>query len=88
MPEQNFKILSSDSSLNDPKEDRLGYYPFAKNVAESICKMAPNDGFVIAIYGQWGSGKSTLLNFITYRIKQLPEDSQPIFVRFNPWGTI
>lgn len=85
MTEQNFNILSSDSSLNDPKEDQLGYSPFAKNVAESICKMAPNEGFVIAIYGQWGSGKSTLLNFVTHCIKQQPEGSQPIVVRFNPW---
>jgi predicted KAP-like P-loop ATPase len=85
MINQHFNIISSDSSLNDPKEDRLGYYPFAENVAECISKMSPNEGFVIAIYGQWGSGKSTLLNFILYHIRQLPEGSQPIVVRFNPW---
>lgn len=86
MSEQyNFNILSSDASLKDPTEDRLGYYPFAKQIAESICKMTPREGFVIAIYGQWGSGKSTLLNFITYHIKQLPIDLQPIVVQFNPW---
>lgn len=87
MPEQqhDFNILSSDASIKDPKEDRLGYYPFAKQVGESICKMAPREGFVIAIYGQWGSGKSTVLNFIIHHIEQMPEEFQPIIVRFNPW---
>lgn len=83
--QQDFRTLSSDASIKDPKEDRLGYYPFAKQVAESICKMAPREGFVIAIYGQWGSGKSTLLNFIIHHITQMPEKFQPIIVRFNPW---
>ncbi len=63
MPEKHdFNILSSDASIKDPKEDRLGYYPFAKQVAESICKMAPREGFVIAIYGH-GAQESHFVEF-------------------------
>ncbi|MBD2254623.1 KAP family NTPase [Nostoc parmelioides] len=78
-------ILSADKPLSDPKDDKLGYAPFAKNLAESICKMSPPDGFVIAVYAPWGSGKSTLLNFIIHYLKQKPEQEQPIIVPYNPW---
>ncbi|GAB1544220.1 KAP family P-loop domain protein [Scytonema sp. NUACC21] len=78
-------ILSADNPLTDPKDDRLGYAPFAKNLADSICKMSPPEGFVMAVYAPWGSGKSTLLNFIVHNLEQKPENEQPIIVRFNPW---
>ncbi|MBC1217949.1 AAA family ATPase, partial (plasmid) [Trichormus variabilis ARAD] len=78
-------ILSADKPLSDPKDDKLGYAPFAKNLAESICKMSPPDGLVIAVYAPWGLGKSTLLNFIIHYLKQKPEQEQPIIVQYNPW---
>ncbi len=82
---ENFNVLSADNPLIDPSDDRLGYAQFAKNLAESICKMAPPQGFVMAVYGSWGSGKSTLLNFLVYYLEQKPESEQPIIVPFNPW---
>lgn len=82
---ENFNVLSADNPLTDPKDDRLGYAQFAKNLAESICKMAHSQGFVMAVYGSWGSGKSTLLNFLVYYLEQKPESEQPIVVPFNPW---
>jgi len=78
-------ILSADKPLSDPKDDKLGYAPFAKNLAESISKMSPPDGLVIAVYAPWGSGKSTLLNFIIHYLKQKPEPEQPVIVPYNPW---
>ncbi|MGK7929585.1 MAG: P-loop NTPase fold protein [Spirulina sp.] len=78
-------ILSADNPLTDPDGDRLGYAPFAKNLADSICKMSPPDGFVMAVYAPWGSGKSTLLNFIVHYLDQEPEDIKPLIFRFNPW---
>jgi predicted KAP-like P-loop ATPase len=79
-------LVSADRPLADPSEDSLGYAPFAKNIAESICKMVPAEGFVIAIYGSWGSGKTTLLNFVEAYLKQKPaEEEQPVIIRFNPW---
>ena len=78
-------IWSADMAIRDPKEDRLGYSHFAEIMAKSICKLAPLEGFVIAIYGSWGSGKSTMLNFIIYYLNELPKDDQPVIIKFNPW---
>ena len=82
---ENLNQLAADNSLKDPKTDRLGYAPFAKHLADSICQMTAPEGFVIAVYGAWGSGKSTLLNFLVHYLQQQPENSQPLVVPFNPW---
>ena len=82
---EDFNELSTDTALIEPKQDRLGYAPFAQHLAESICKMNVPEGFVIALYGASGSGKSTLLNFLRYYLQQKPENEQPIIVSFNPW---
>ena len=88
---ENLNVLSADNPLTDPKHDALGYAPFARHLANSIGKMSPPDGFVMAVYGAWGSGKSTLLNFIVYYLTHTPEGEdkpeaeQPIIVPFNPW---
>lgn len=77
--------LSADNPLTDPKVDRLGYAPFARYLADSICQMKFPGGFAIAVYGAWGSGKTTLLNFIVHYLKQKPENEQPAIIPFNPW---
>ena len=82
---EDFSDSSADNALLEPKQDRLGYAPFAKHLADSICQMNFPEGFVIAIYGSSGFGKSTLLNFLTYYLEQKPESEQPIIVPFNPW---
>lgn len=82
----NFNDLSVDSTLTDPKADRLGYAPFARYLADSICNMEFTGGFIIGVYGSWNSGKSTLLNFIVHYLKQKPENEQPLIVPFNPWS--
>ena len=82
----NFNELSVDSTLTDPKADRLGYAPFARYLADSICNMDFTGGFIIGVYGSWNSGKSTLLNFIVHYLKQKPENEQPLIVPFNPWS--
>ena len=70
------KVRSADNPLIDPKDDRLGYASFAKNLAESLCKMTSPEGFVVAVYGSWGSGKSTLLNFVVYYLEQKRHNRQ------------
>ncbi len=82
---EDFSDQSADNALIEPKQDRLGYAPFAKHLADSICQMNFPEGFVIAVYGSSGFGKSTLLNFLTYYLEQKPESEQPIIVPFNPW---
>ena len=77
--------LSPDKPLIDPQYDQLGYAPFARHLALSLTKMAPADGFVVAIYGPWGSGKTTLLNFLFHYFQQNSPDEQHLIVPFNPW---
>jgi predicted KAP-like P-loop ATPase len=78
-------MLSPDKPLLNPDEDRLGYDPFARNLANSICKMSPPEGLVIAIYGVWGAGKSTLIEFILHHLDKYQADEKPHVIRFNPW---
>lgn len=82
---QTLNLLSPDKAETDPDNDGLGYAPFAKNLANSIVRMTPVDGLVMAIYGQWGAGKTTLLNFVVHYLEQIHEDERPIIVHFNPW---
>ncbi|MDZ7957502.1 MAG: P-loop NTPase fold protein [Aulosira sp. DedQUE10] len=82
---ENIYEIFADNPLTEPVSDRLGYAPFAKHLADSICKMNFTGGFVIAVYGHWGFGKSTLLNFLVHYLQEKPEDEQPIIVSFNPW---
>ncbi len=82
---ENLNDLLADKPLIKPQQDRLGYAPFARHLADSICQMNVLGGFVIAVYGPWGFGKSTLLNFLDYYLQQKPENEQPIIVHFNPW---
>lgn len=78
--------LFSDKPATYPElEDRLGFAPFAKNLANAIYKMTPTDGLVLGIHGAWGTGKTTLINFIAYYIKYMRVMDQPTIVRFNPW---
>lgn len=75
--------LASDSALENPENDQLGYQQFSQNLAETITTRVPSDEFVVGIYGQWGSGKSTILNFLENHLEE--QDNPPIVVRFNPW---
>lgn len=75
--------LLSDSSLEDPEQDQLGYADFAENMADTIETRIPRQDFVVGIYGPWGSGKSTILNFVEYYLEE--QDEPPLIIRFNPW---
>lgn len=80
-----FAYLSADRPLTDPKDDRLGYAPFARQLAHGVSTMGPTEGLVLAVYGPWGSGKTTVLQFFLHYLGQMPEEERPIVVRFNPW---
>jgi len=82
--EQN-KYLSGDRALVDPKDDRLGYAPFAQHLAQSLYSMSPTEGLVVAIHGPWGSGKTTALNFVLHFLKDEIEGGRIMHIPFNPW---
>lgn len=75
--------LTSDSSLENPENDELGYREFSQYLADTITTRVPTDEFVVGVYGKWGSGKSTILNFLELYLKD--QDDPPVVVRFNPW---
>ncbi|EKJ7121290.1 TPA: P-loop NTPase fold protein [Pseudomonas aeruginosa] len=77
--------LSADRPSIDPKDDLFGHAPFAKSLADSICRYPGSDGLVLALYGPWGSGKSTVLTYVQHFLEQRPENEQPVLVKFNPW---
>lgn len=77
--------LSADRPSTDPNDDLFGHAPFAKSLANSICRYPGSDGLVLALYGPWGSGKSTVLNYVRHFIEERPEAEQPVVVTFNPW---
>jgi predicted KAP-like P-loop ATPase len=75
--------LHSDTPLDNPSDDELGYEEFSMNLAETIERRSPSESFVIGIYGEWGSGKSTVLNFVEQYLNE--SEKPPILIRFNPW---
>lgn len=77
--------LSADRPSTDPNEDLFGHAPFAKSLADSICRYPGSDGLVLALYGPWGSGKSTVLGYVNHYLEQQPEENRPVLVPFNPW---
>lgn len=77
--------LSADRPSTDPKDDLFGHAPFAKSLADSICRYPGSDGLVLALYGPWGSGKSTVLSYVSHYLEQQPEGNRPVVVSFNPW---
>ena len=79
------ETIAADTPLENPEEDRLGYAPFARNLADAICKVSAEECLVFALYGQWGTGKTTSLNFVLHYINEKSKDERPIVVRFNPW---
>lgn len=79
------EAILADTPLENPEEDRLGFAPFASNLADAICKVTTEDCLIFALYGQWGSGKTTSLNFVLHYINEKPIDERPLVVRFNPW---
>ncbi len=79
------ETIVADTPLDNPKEDRLGYAPFARNLADAICKVPAEECLVFALYGQWGTGKTTSLNFVLHYINEQSKGEKPIVVRFNPW---
>jgi len=79
------EAILADTPLTDPNDDRLGFAPFAKNLANAFSRIETDECLVFALYGSWGSGKTTCMNFVRSYIDQLMKDNKPIVMEFNPW---
>ena len=76
------KIILTEKPLKSPDQDKLGFAPFAKRIANIIKDMQVTESIVFSVCGKWGSGKTTFLNFLAHYLK---EDDSIIIVKFNPW---
>jgi predicted KAP-like P-loop ATPase len=85
MDDKRQENLSGDRPLINPIDDRLGYNPLSKHLAESISLMTSNESIVIGIHGQWGSGKTTFVNFILHYLSNDIKKEKLIYIPFNPW---
>lgn len=79
--------INSDAPIRAKDEDRLGYLPFARALAQAVAGRASGDGFVIGVQAAWGMGKSSAINLALEAIEDL-ESGRPEKTRvrhFNPW---
>lgn len=79
-------ILSGDRPKERLADDRLGFGGFAQALAQSIARLAPRDGVVLAVHGPWGSGKTSAVNMAMDALAELDsDDARTLVARFNPW---
>jgi predicted KAP-like P-loop ATPase len=78
----NGELSGYDSAQKDRKNDDLGPWRFAAEIAEVIRSTPPEWSARIGIFGKWGEGKSTILYFLEEMLK--PEGNIIFF--FNPWA--
>lgn len=72
----------SDVAVTSREADRLGRWPFAERIADTLANRSDPASLVVGVYGRWGEGKSTVLEFIAQRLTNHPN---VVTVRFNPW---
>jgi len=83
--------LSADTPKQNPwRDDKLGYAPFSKRLADTILNLRAPEGFVVGLSGPWGSGKTTALNFAKAHIEKHNQETirsseKVLVVDFEPW---
>ncbi|MGI9504639.1 MAG: P-loop NTPase fold protein, partial [Geminicoccaceae bacterium] len=62
----------SDHPITRPAEDRLERSDFARTLATAISKLTiADEGFVMAVTGEWGSGKSSVVSLILHYLRHM-----------------
>lgn len=51
-------MLTNDTPITKPEDDRFGVDPFAQTLAKAIATMPAPRGAVIGLNGPWGCGKT------------------------------
>ena len=75
--------LDADWPIESRSQDLLNRSRFAEKIARQVSNVPANQGFTIAITGEWGSGKTSVLNMVK---EALEEDGESVVVlHFNPW---
>ena len=78
-------MLTNDTPIATPEDDRFGVDPFAQALARAISDMPAPKGVVIAVNGPWGSGKSSVLQLILFHLRSLIDQQKLTVIRFSPW---
>ena len=73
--------LLADKAVASKNDDSFKRYPFAHQLAATICERSSAESLVIGLYGQWGAGKSSVLNFVQAELA----GTDVLTVYFNPW---
>jgi hypothetical protein len=77
--------LHGDRPLERWDEDRLGFQPMARRLANALTDQAAADGLVVGVEGKWGSGKSSLVFLTLSALRDLPDHNRPEIIEFRPW---
>ena len=80
-PPRNY--LDADWPIESRSQDLLNRSLFAEKIARQVSNVPANQGFTIAITGEWGSGKTSLLNMVAETIGT--DEAAIAVLRFNPW---
>lgn len=71
----------SDRPIECAHEDVLARDGVVRSIVGAI-RLAPVDGYVIAVQGKWGEGKTSVLNMVSEAVER---DGLAQVVWFNPW---
>lgn len=66
---------------SDKSQDSLGYFDYAKSLAEKLQRGTYQRSFAAGVCGAWGSGKTSFVNIL----KNQFDPKSIIWVDFNPW---
>lgn len=84
--------LVSDKPISSEDEDVLGLISFADALAKSLAEMAPDEGLVISVQGEWGSGKTSAVQLAQRRliVRELArERSVPVAeIESRDWNSV
>lgn len=74
-------VLENHGATDQPTgDDKLGFFPLAKGVAEFLAAEKTEAPFTLSVEGEWGTGKSSFL----LQVKEaLGRDAATVW--FNPW---
>ena len=74
-----------DQPIDSPKEDRFGFDPLAKAIADSVANMEAPHGTVLAVNGPWGSGKSSVINLVRHHLHDETTTGDLEIAEFKCW---
>lgn len=75
--------FDADRPIERKAEDRLNRGVFADSIARHIQSVPLENGFTVAVTGQWGAGKTSVLNMVSEALQSYEADIA--VVNFNPW---